>query len=356
MYTKYSLEQMRNFAFKNKISIEYRPHLYTRWNMSFSKILNNQNSKFNLNSDDVIVFLHIQKTAGTSFEKFLVKNMNIEYKCECNLGKKRCNCNKNNSTKQTWLFSRYSTGWMCGLHADYTELFVSDCVENVLDRKEGGHRKRRYFYTTFLREPVSRFISEYRHVDRGATWLSAKHMCNGKPPTPDELPLCFDPDVGWEGVTLDEFLDCPFNLAFNRQSRMLADLTLVNCYDTKTMSSEKRDQIILRSAKNNLKNFAFFGIKENMNASQVIFEKSFNLKFTKSLGVWNKSKSKDTKITKAQLEKIKYRNKLDIELYDYALKLFAKRMKKLNISGFEIPPSPYNLTYEEYLKENNNWV
>ncbi len=80
----------------------------------------------------------------------------------------------------------------------------------------GVHRKRRYFYTTFLREPVARFISEYRHVERGATWLASRHMCNGKPPTPEQLPMCFDPEQGWDGVALDEFLACPYNLAFNR--------------------------------------------------------------------------------------------------------------------------------------------
>lgn len=60
------------------------------------------------------------------------------------------------------------------------------------------HRVRRYFYTTFLREPTERFISEYRHVERGANWLRSKHICNSRIPTPDELPLCFDPDFGWE--------------------------------------------------------------------------------------------------------------------------------------------------------------
>ena len=36
--------------------------------------------------------------------------------------------------------SRYSTGWACGLHADWTEL--KECVNRTLIQKE-GHRKRR---------------------------------------------------------------------------------------------------------------------------------------------------------------------------------------------------------------------
>jgi hypothetical protein len=97
-------------------------------------------------------------------------------------------------------------------------------------------------------------------------------------PTPDELPLCFDPDDGWRNVSLDEFLSCPYNLAFNRQTRMLADLSLVHCYNSDAMSAKTRDQVLLLSAKNNLRSMAFFGIKERMVDSQEMFEKLFNLK------------------------------------------------------------------------------
>lgn len=93
--------------------------------------------RFNIIGKDVIIFLHIQKTAGTSFERFLVKHLNISRPCVCNMGKKRCDCYRPNSIKEVWLFSRYSTGWACGLHADFTELFVSSCVDHVMDRKEG---------------------------------------------------------------------------------------------------------------------------------------------------------------------------------------------------------------------------
>ena len=40
---------------------------------------------------------------------------------------------------------------------------------------------------------------------------------------------CFDGE-DWSEVTLEEFLSCDHNLAFNRQTRMLADLSLVGCY------------------------------------------------------------------------------------------------------------------------------
>lgn len=329
---RYSLNQMREFAFKNSISTYYKPSFYTRWNLSFNKILDDRDNGFNMSDSDVIVFLHIQKTAGTSFERFLVKHLNVSAPCVCQMGKKRCTCLAPGSTKRIWLFSRYSTGWICGLHADFTELFVSGCVDNALDKKEGFHRKRRYFYTSFFREPIARFISEYRHVERGATWLAARHICNGRPPTPEQLPMCFDPEIGWDGVTMDEFLACPYNLAFNRQTRMLADLTLVNCYDTRLTEAATRERIMLESAKVNLRNLAFFGLQEYMAESQWMFERLFRLKFTKNLSEWNKSKSNDTEINPQQMQLIKEKNKLDIILYSYAKKLFLKRLKLLQSS------------------------
>ena len=87
---------------------------------------------------DVIVFLHIQKTGGTTFGKHLVKNIELETPCICYKGRKRCDCE--NRKQHIWLFSRYSTGWQCGLHADWTEL--QNCVNQFLNKKEGPTHRR----------------------------------------------------------------------------------------------------------------------------------------------------------------------------------------------------------------------
>lgn len=94
---------------------------------------------FDVEGDDVLVFLHIQKTGGTTFGRHLVKNTDISHPCMCYKDRKRCDCE--NSKKHIWLFSRYSTGWACGLHADWTELH--DCVPKVLNDREGESRNRR---------------------------------------------------------------------------------------------------------------------------------------------------------------------------------------------------------------------
>ncbi|KFP04297.1 Heparan-sulfate 6-O-sulfotransferase 2, partial [Calypte anna] len=52
--------------------------------------------------------------------------------CECHAGQKKCTCYRPGK-RETWLFSRFSTGWSCGLHADWTEL--TNCVPSVVDSK-----------------------------------------------------------------------------------------------------------------------------------------------------------------------------------------------------------------------------
>lgn len=64
-------------------------------------------------------------------------------------------------------------------------------MDQELDKNEGETAKRRYFYITLLREPISRYLSEWRHVQRGATWKNSRHWCLGRQATAEELPACY---------------------------------------------------------------------------------------------------------------------------------------------------------------------
>ncbi|MEQ2188682.1 Heparan-sulfate 6-O-sulfotransferase 3-B, partial [Goodea atripinnis] len=88
---------------------------------------------FNIRGDDVMVFLHIQKTGGTTFGRHLVKNIQLEQPCDCMSGQRKCTCHRPGKA-ESWLFSRFSTGWSCGLHADWTEL--TSCVPVVMNKKD----------------------------------------------------------------------------------------------------------------------------------------------------------------------------------------------------------------------------
>uniref|UniRef100_A0A8C8SUS9 Heparan-sulfate 6-O-sulfotransferase n=1 Tax=Pelusios castaneus TaxID=367368 RepID=A0A8C8SUS9_9SAUR len=89
--------------------------------------------RFDMRGRDVIVFLHIQKTGGTTFGRHLVRNIRLEQPCSCRAGQKKCTCHRPGGDKDTWLFSRFSTGWSCGLHADWTEL--TSCVPAAMERR-----------------------------------------------------------------------------------------------------------------------------------------------------------------------------------------------------------------------------
>ncbi|CAG0887338.1 unnamed protein product [Cyprideis torosa] len=294
-----------------------------------------ENFQFNMTGNDVIVFLHIQKTGGTVFGKHLVEDLDLQQPCLCHRerghrnplksrkkkGKKRCDCFRpNRSHNSTWLFSRYSTGWKCGLHADWTEL--TRCVDAALDEIDDRQEKRRYFYISFLREPVARFISEFKHVQRGATWRNSLHVCNGRKSV---IPSCYPGRSDWSGVSLDEFLACPHNLAFNRQTRMLADLHLVDCYAgaSSERSQEEAGELMLASALANLKALSFYGITELQRQSQYVFEETFGLRFSEPFEQYDETQSKSAHVTltQEQLRKISQKNALDIKLYETAKRL-----------------------------------
>ncbi|XP_013861076.1 heparan-sulfate 6-O-sulfotransferase 2 isoform X2 [Austrofundulus limnaeus] len=284
----------------------------------------NRDVDFNMKGDDVIVFLHIQKTGGTTFGRHLVRNIKLERPCECHAGQKKCTCFRPGK-KETWLFSRFSTGWSCGLHADWTEL--TSCVPSRMDSQE-THKNlpRHYYYITILRDPVSRYLSEWRHVQRGATWKASLHVCDGRSPTLSELPNCY-PGDDWSGCSLQEFMDCPFNLANNRQTRMLADLSLVGCYNVSAMSDEDRWAVLLDSAKRNLRGMAFFGLTEYQRKTQYLFERTFNLEFIAPFTQLNGTRASSVEVPPETQRRIRQLNQWDVELYEYARDLFLQRFQ-----------------------------
>ena len=330
--------------------------------VSFDQMME-ENFTFNLSSKtDVMVFLHIQKTGGTTFGKHLVSDIDLERPCQCHRRSQRrksrrkfhCSCLRpgTEGTEGTegshWLFSRYSTGWKCGLHPDWTEL--TGCVDGYMADTEGERGDRRYFYITFLRDPVRRYLSEWRHVARGATWSSALLTCGGRA-WADLLPSCYQGE-DWAGVELGEFINCSHNLANNRQTRMMADLELVNCHNTTGMEEQRRNLIILNSAKANLANMAYFGITEEQSKSQYLFEETFNLRFKTDFDQLDKGETRSgaslDNLDQETIEKIRALNHLDIELYKFAWDLLQERFDAIKESDESYQEHISNIGKEKY--------
>ena len=133
---------------------------------------------------------------------------------------------------------------------------------------------------------------------------------------------------------------------------MLADLRLVHCYNMTAMSHEDRDKAILDSAKNNLEQLAFFGLTELQNVTQYMFEETFNLNFRVKFEQHPTSTSSSPSsqnVTRDVLDRIRAINRLDLDLYEHAKKLFSARFEaaKSSDKSFEdhfnkIPAQPFN--------------
>lgn len=91
--------------------------------------------RIELDSDDLFVFIHIQKTGGTTFEGNIVNHLQMKNPCKCQ-GPRRCTCNTPSNT--TWLLGRFSGAWPCSTHNDWTEL--EECLGGKLQNLENKGR------------------------------------------------------------------------------------------------------------------------------------------------------------------------------------------------------------------------
>lgn len=110
---------------------------------------------------------------------------------------------------------------------------------------------------------------------------------------------------------------------------MLANLSLVGCYNHSAMLPVQREAIMLRSAKANLRQMAFFGLVEYQRATQYMFERTFHMKFINNFEQFSHTHATSAHVTDAQRERVLQVNRLDIELYRYAKELFLKRLNKM---------------------------
>ena len=116
-----------------------------------------------------------------------------------------------------------------------------------------------------------------------------------------------------------------------RQTRMLSNLELVDCYSATSMAGEERDRIMLESAKENLLRMAFFGVTELQSESQDVFQRTFNMRFKikfpqQSQVVASKAQKS---LSEIKVDKIKRLNHLDVELYAFAREVLLQRYESL---------------------------
>jgi hypothetical protein len=241
-----------------------------------------KNYKWRIKNDDVLFFLHIPKTGGTTFYEMLLN-----------------------------LFPNYEQYKVPD--QDSRETLV-DLYPNQLDnvkvvRQHFGYNFYKYLprkpiYLTFLRHPVSRLHSLYKHI---------KRVDNHK----------FHDQIVKENVSFLEFMQGDFNVTQdNAQVNMLSGLPV------KHASLRPKDAYEI--SKMRLIEFAFFGFQEHYDESVKLFFDTFDLEKIdyKPLNV-APTKSGSNEIEKKAVELVEEKNEYDIKLYNFAVELFKKRVGDL---------------------------
>lgn len=108
---------------------------------------------------------------------------------------------------------------------------------------------------------------------------------------------------------------------------MLADLSLVGCYNVSAMSEDERWAVLLDSAKRNLKGMAFFGLTEYQRKTQYLFERTFDLQFIAPFTQLNGTRASGVEVPPETQQRIRQLNRWDVELYEYARDLFLQRFQ-----------------------------
>lgn len=329
-----------------------------------------QNQTYNFRGTDTLVVVHIQKTGCSDFLRHLVTvRKDGEYLCQLPdhllklverrqalpKGKKdrvSCLLDPSKPNGPQWLISEKTMGWKCGVHPTLTEF--KKCLPSI--NRGNKDLDIRNHFMTYLRHPVMRYLSEFEHVVRGAHW-SARKQCGGKKVTDEEMPPCYPGFYHgrvWNNLTLMSFMNCRSNWAVNRQVMSLADLPTAGCYNR---SYKGRSSILLESAKSNLRKLAFFGLTEYQTENCLLFEKVFNVTFaahleTREMASLNTAPFLQEIWNRTDLyNKIAQINSLDMQLYEYALKVFALRAKAI---GLTIDMQKVDHEIRNIAKENIN--
>lgn len=225
-------------------------------------------------SDDVLIFLHLPKTAGTTFREMMTRQYPASVMYDFKAGDERRACE---------IFQEMDPKILAKLRV------ISGHVPFGIHGLFGRSAR----YLTILRDPVDRMVSQYFHV------LRNQHH------------YCYD-EVAGRKMSLAEFVTSGLTRETdNAQTRMLAGI--------EQPAFGACDDALLKKARANMrKHVALVGLTERFEQTALLARALLGWKKPPYFSVrnvgWNKRKS----IPAEQLEEVRDFNRLDLAVYKTA--------------------------------------
>lgn len=242
-----------------------------------------------------LVFIHIMKCSGTSFENYLAACLQFKSRCSCFTG---VDPQGKEEDVSSYLNRNASSPFVFG-HIPYAGFERS--LPNAL-------------FATFLRDPVQRTISHYK------SWHDPKNFHSEDPHYIAATQVLKDALAFSQKATLEEFIKTGNPII---RAEALGNIQTMMLSSRENVSLD----VHLESAKENLAKCMFFGLTEKFEESISIFQSIFldapayALKPTHE----NRSRVEVSDISSETMDIIREQVSYDIRLYDYAKTLFEER-------------------------------
>lgn len=262
----------------------------------------------NCKHEQTLVFLHIPKTAGTTLSQIIERQYHpraIVNICNSEQNLEQIDRLKSLSSSQQkkikFIEGHTFLGW--------DELLPQPCA-----------------YFTLLRNPIERFISNYYYILKNPNHSLHQSLRE-------------------QQITLKDFASCSGE--DNYQTRCLA--RTIGEKDLNINEAECNREMLDRAKRNLRENCAVVGIVEEFDRTLLLLKKTFgwNNVFYK---VKNKNKQRPSKnaISQVTLSLIEEKNKLDLELYQYATEIFHSLVKNQDNSFEKEVENFQNINYSSF--------